>query len=53
MLLDDVALQGDDILRGVGAGDALPPGVVVPIVLDLLSALRVPTTDIGLLLTVT
>ena len=39
-LLDDVALQGDDVLGGVGAGDALPARVVVPVVLDLLRALR-------------
>ena len=34
-LLDDGALQGDDVGRGVGALDALPPRVGVPVVLDL------------------
>ena len=36
VLLDDAALQGDDVGRGVGTGHALPAGVRVPVVLDLL-----------------
>ena len=35
-LLDDRTLQGHHVGRGVGAGDALPPRVGVPVVLDLL-----------------
>ncbi len=34
-LLDDGTLQGHDVGRGVGALDALPPGVGVPVLLDL------------------
>src|SRR5262249_36174980 len=40
LLLDDSALKGDNVLGGVGPGDALPTGVGVPVVLDLLGGLR-------------
>ncbi|COX36190.1 Uncharacterised protein [Mycobacterium tuberculosis] len=40
MLLDHAALEGDDVLGGVGAGDVLPARVRVPFLLDLLRALR-------------
>src|SRR5262249_6247862 len=40
VLLDHAALQGDDVPGGVGAGDTLPARTGVPVVLDLLGALR-------------
>src|SRR6516162_2868114 len=40
VLLDNAALQGDDVLGGVGTGDVLPARIGVPILLDLLGALR-------------
>lgn len=40
VLLDHAALEGDDVLGGVGAGDVLPARVRVPFLLDLLRALR-------------
>src|SRR6516165_9016964 len=40
VLLDNTALQGDDVLGGVGTGDVLPAQIRIPVVLDLLGALR-------------
>ena len=40
VLFDDMPLQCDDVSRRVGAGDALPARVVVPVVLDLFGGLR-------------
>ena len=45
VLLDNGALQGDDVIGGVGPGEALPPRVGVPVALDLSGALGL--TDVG------